>query len=107
MEYVVLRNENHICYVEKRTTEAIVMNPIVQAVPDAKQELLGLSLYKGRLIAYYRLGESERYSCGVILKSQGRKNMMSGIAAMEASLEDMDEELLTEVFPGVWEYKGD
>lgn len=105
MDYIKITTDHKDLYVEKDSIEAIVLNPEIQRVPKASGQIRGISYYHTQLVVYYRLGELKEAGCGVILKSDG--DWTAGVAGREAGEEAVDQEVLTEVLPGIWEKKCD
>lgn len=105
MEVITVKTRSGVLYIEKEKTETIFMNPKIWKIPGAGEEILGVSVYKGRL-AVYRLGSERDAKCGILMKTQG--DMAVGVAAEEvAGEEEIDREELTEVVPGIWERRSD
>lgn len=106
MEVIKVRTGERILYIEKEKTETLYLNPKIWKVPGAGDEILGISVYKGRLAVYYRLGSGRDAKCGILMKPQG--DLIVGVAAEELTgEEEIDREELTEVKPGIWERKSD
>lgn len=106
MEVIKVRTRERILYIEKEKTETLYLNPKIWKVPGAGEEILGISVYKGRLVVYYRLGSERNAKCGILMKPEG--DVTLGAAAEElAGEEEIDLEELTEVKPGIWERKSD
>ena len=89
MEIIEVKTRDRVLYIEKEKTETLFMNPKIWKIPGAAEEILGVSVYKGRLAVYYRLGRERDAKCGVLMKTQSdmaggvRKNVM-GSVVMEA-----------------------
>ena len=106
MEVITVKTRSGVLYIEKEKTETIFMNPKIWKIPGAGEEILGVSVYKGRLAVYYRLGSERDAKCGILMKTQG--DMAVGVAAEEvAGEEEIDREELTEVVQGIWERRSD
>ena len=88
MEVIKVRTGERILYIEKEKTETLYLNPKIWKVPGAGDEILGVSVYKGRLAVYYRLGSERDAKCGILMKTQG--DMTVGVAAEEVAGEEED-----------------
>ena len=71
------------------------------------KSILGLTLSLIHILIYYRLGKREDSQCGIILRKRREDGMLYGIAASNAGIEEISEELLEEIQPGVWGKKRD
>ena len=105
MEYITVNTGTKIVYIEKKMTEAIVRAPEILTVPEGDDNLLGLSIYQGRLVIYYQMGDKKSYSCGIIIKAGGEA--MRGIPAVTVGEEEADSSSLTMLMQGVWGKKSD
>ena len=75
--------------IEKERVEAILMKPEIWRVPDASEEILGIAVYNGKLVIYYRFDCNRRRSAV----------FLSGTTA-EGSMELPRRRLGKKVFPG-------
>ncbi|POP32356.1 hypothetical protein C3B58_12370 [Lactonifactor longoviformis] len=105
MDYITVNTGTRIFYIEKKMTEAIVRDPEILTVPEGEENLLGLSVYHGRLVVYHQLGDKKSYSCGIIIKAGGE--MLPGIPADTVGEEEADPSCLTMLMEGVWGKKSD
>lgn len=106
MEVIEVKTRDRVLYIEKEKTEMLFMNPKIWKIPGSGEEILGVSVYKGRLAVYYHLGSERDAKCGILMKTQS--DMAVGIAAEGVAGEkDIDKAELTELIPGIWERKSD
>lgn len=106
MRYVTMQREEQVFYIEENKVMAIIEQPYIEQVPEGKQEVEGISCYKGKLVVYYKLAEGGGCSCAVILSSD-REDTMTGIAGDVAGQEDKNPEELYEIINGVWGERND
>jgi len=86
MEHIVIKTDEEAVYILPEDVGAIIREPDIWEIPEGDREILGISPYKGSLVIYYRLGKREDSQCGI---------------------EEISEELLEEIQPGVWGKKRD
>ena len=107
MEHIVIKTDEEAVYILPEDVGAIIREPDIWEIPEGDREILGISPYKGSLVIYYRLGKREDSQCGIILRKRREDGMLYGIAASNAGIEEISEELLEEIQPGVWVKKRD
>lgn len=105
MSYIMVKTGKKELYIEKEAMKAVVMKPKIYKVPDAAENIDGISWFEGRIVVYYKMDESQHADFGVILESD--KSMLNGIAGESADEEEADKDMLISVMPGVWEKKSD
>ena len=91
-------------YIEEDQIETILTRPEVWPVPEAEDNILGLSVYGNELVVFYREGTVEEAPCGIIIRAGER---LLGIGAQSLGEENVDREELEGIIPGVWERKID
>ena len=95
--------------IEKERVEAILMKPEIWRVPDASEEILGIAVYNGKLVVYYRFDCKQEALCGILVRDDG--GGVYGIAAAAVGEEGLSREELEPVMAGtvngVWEKKSD
>lgn len=69
--------------------EAVIGDPVVVPVPEAGDQILGISLFEKKVVVYYHLsdqmnGYKDRIKCGIIIKTE---RCYKGVAAEEVSEE--------------------
>lgn len=85
------------------------MKPEIWRVPDASEEILGIAVYNGKLVVYYRFDCKQEALCGILVRDDGGE--VYGIAAAAVGEEGLSREELEPVMAGtvngVWEKKSD
>lgn len=104
MEYITADTGGKKVYIEKDQIETILTRPEVWPVPEAEDNILGLSVYGNELVVFYREGTVEEVPVGL---SSGRGERLLGIGAQSLGEENVDREELEGIIPGVWERKID
>ena len=104
LDFIILENVgNLVCPAEFDT--GACLNVAILSVPEGDDNLLGLSIYQGRLVIYYQMGDKKSYACGIIIKAGGEA--MGGIPAVTVGEEEADPSSLTMLMQGVWGKKSD
>ena len=47
----------------------VLMKPEIWRVPDASEEILGIAVYNGKLVVYYRFDCKQEALCGILVLS--------------------------------------
>ena len=102
MEYITADTGGKKVYIEKDQIETILTRPEVWPVPEAEDNILGLSVYGNELVVFYREGTVEEAPCGIIIRAGERL-----LGAQSLGEENVDREELEGIIPGVWERKID
>lgn len=109
MEYITAQAGKKMLCIEKERVEAILMKPEIWRVPDASEEILGIAVYNGKLVIYYRFDCKQEALCGILVRDDG--GGIYGIAAAAVGEEGLSREELEPVMAGtvngVWEKKSD
>lgn len=61
--------------IEKERVEAILMKPEIWRVPDASEEILGIAVYNGKLVVYYRFDCKQEALCGILVGTMAERSM--------------------------------
>ena len=107
MEHIVIKTDEEELSTYCRRMWERSSGSLISGRSRGDREILGISPYKGSLVIYYRLGKQEDSQCGIILRKRREDGMLYGIAASNAGIEEISEELLEEIQPGVWGKKRD
>ena len=98
-------------YVEPEKVAAVVSRPLVQRVPGAAEDILGIAEYEKNVTVYYNPAENtdagrpaagvREYACGVVL--EGEPDVYTGIPCDTVGTREEFMEDLVPVINGVWE----
>ena len=112
--YISLEYGGRQLYADKERVSAVISSPLIQRVPGAAEEILGIADYQGKIAVYYNPAKmsgikqaaagNPEYTCGIILE-QG--NWVIGIPCSDiGGQEEVPDDLLP-VINGVGEKRCD
>lgn len=100
MEYLTVIIGRQTFYIDKTKIVGIIQHPVIYRIPDGDENIEGLSLYNGKLVAYIRLGDICSHRCGIVLNT-GNK-ILYGVAVENIGEEEKIPGELSAIITGVW-----
>lgn len=106
MGWVIARQGERIFAFRKENVISVIMDPVITEVPEAKEDIRGISFYENRLVVYYQTGQRGSGRLGILVSSENDKWTGAVVEAILDEREFSQQDFVT-VAPGIWEKQRD